>query len=58
MPVHLAEEAAAELRARGLDVELRIIPGLAHSVDQRVIAAVEVFLAGVTAGSGTPPAKQ
>ena len=50
VPVRFAEEAAAELRERGLDVELHILPGLAHRVDRRVLAAVESFLAGVTAG--------
>lgn len=58
MPVQLAEEAAAELKARGLDTELRIIPGLAHSVDRRVLTDVEAFLRGVTAGDGKAPAKQ
>lgn len=55
MPVQLAEQAAAELEARGLDVELRIVPGLAHGVDARVLAEVKAFLSDVTAeGSGVP----
>lgn len=57
MPVHLAEEAAAELKARGLDVELRILPGLGHGVDRRVLTAVETFLCGVTAGGDKASAK-
>lgn len=58
MPVQLAEEAAAELKARGLDVELRIIPGLGHGVDRRVLVEVETFLRSVTAGDGKAPGKQ
>lgn len=51
MPVQLADEAATELEARGLDVELKIIPGLAHGVDRRVLTEVETFLRKVTAAS-------
>ncbi len=49
MPVALAEDAARELKARGLDAELQVIPGLAHGIDARALGAVRQFLAEVTA---------
>jgi phospholipase/carboxylesterase len=45
MPVALADEAAAGLRARGADVSVEKFLGLAHSIDERELQAVERFLA-------------
>jgi phospholipase/carboxylesterase len=44
MPIALAEEAAAGLRARGAEVSVETFPGLAHSVDERELRAIVTFL--------------
>ena len=48
MPVSLAHEAASELKARGVDVKLQVIPGLAHGIDARALDQVKQFLVEVT----------
>jgi phospholipase/carboxylesterase len=44
MPIALADEAAAGLRARGAQVSVEKFPGLAHSIDERELRAVVTFL--------------
>lgn len=44
MPVALVREAAAGLEARGAQVETRVIPGLGHGIDARVLEEVKRFL--------------
>ena len=40
MPVHLAEDALAQLQALGGQATLDRFPGLGHGIDSRVLAAI------------------